>query len=99
MSEDTVSSATDHPEQGTDTTAGEGWAVPPEMVDGYRDGFAGAPEPGDNRSHSYRHGWKTGDADRRGQPAWATPQEGRRAAQAAISLDYAPAKPEMKRQD
>ena len=29
-----------------------------EMLDGYRDGRAGEPEPGGNRSRSYWHGWR-----------------------------------------
>lgn len=35
-----------------------------EMVEGYQDGFAGEPEPGDNRSKSYWHGWRNGHSDR-----------------------------------
>jgi len=34
-----------------------------EMIQGYRDGFAGEPEPGDNRSFSYWHGWRNGAVD------------------------------------
>ena len=37
-----------------------------EMVQGYRDGYAGDPEPGDNRSLSYWHGWRNGRTDRGG---------------------------------
>ena len=36
-----------------------------EIVEGYRDGFAGEPEPGDNRSRSYWHGWRNGAVDGR----------------------------------
>lgn len=36
-----------------------------EMVEGFRDGYdLNAPEPSDNRSHSYRHGFKAGRNDR-----------------------------------
>lgn len=35
-----------------------------EMVDGYRDGFKGEPEPGNNRSLAYWHGWRNGAADK-----------------------------------
>lgn len=35
-----------------------------EMVDGYLDGLADAPEPGNNRSRSYWHGWRNGMRDR-----------------------------------
>ena len=34
-----------------------------EMVEGYRDGFRGEPEPGNNRSRSYWHGWRNGAVD------------------------------------
>ncbi len=35
-----------------------------EMVQGFRDGYdLDAPEPGDNHSHSYRHGFKAGRND------------------------------------
>lgn len=34
-----------------------------EIVEGYRDGRAGEPEPGDNRSKSYWHGWRNGARD------------------------------------
>jgi hypothetical protein len=33
-----------------------------EMVEGYKDGFAGFP-CGDNRSRSYWHGWRNGMVD------------------------------------
>jgi hypothetical protein len=40
-----------------------------EMVDGYRDGHdLDAPEPSQNRSRSYRHGFANGRDDRRGKP-------------------------------
>jgi len=31
-----------------------------EIQEGYRDGWTGEPEPGDNRSKSYWHGWRVG---------------------------------------
>lgn len=34
-----------------------------EMVEGYWDGYHGEPEPGDNRSLSYWHGWRNGAVD------------------------------------
>lgn len=34
-----------------------------EVQDGYRDGRTGAPEPGDNRSLAYWHGWRVGASD------------------------------------
>ena len=37
-----------------------------ETVEGYLDGLNGEPEPGDNRSKSYWHGWRNGHADRTG---------------------------------
>jgi hypothetical protein len=40
-----------------------------EMVEGYMDGLdLNSPEPSDNRSHSYRHGFANGRDDRRGKP-------------------------------
>lgn len=35
-----------------------------EMMEGYEDGLGNAPEPGDNRSTSYWHGWRNGMADK-----------------------------------
>lgn len=36
-----------------------------EMVQGFRDGYdLDAPEPSENRSHSYRHGFKAGRNDK-----------------------------------
>ena len=34
-----------------------------EIVEGYRDGLAGEPTPGGNRSLSYWHGWRNGMVD------------------------------------
>jgi hypothetical protein len=36
-----------------------------EIVEGYMDGFGGEPEPGNNRSRSYWHGWRNGAVDGR----------------------------------
>lgn len=39
-----------------------------EMVLGYREGFnLDNPEPSENRSHSYRHGFEVGRADKMGR--------------------------------
>jgi hypothetical protein len=35
-----------------------------EILEGYRDGFAGEAEPGNNRSKSYWHGWRNGAMDK-----------------------------------
>ena len=34
-----------------------------EIIEGYHDGRAGEPEPGDNRSLAYWHGWRNGMVD------------------------------------
>ena len=34
-----------------------------ELIEGYRDGSRGEPEPGDNRSYAYWHGWTKGALD------------------------------------
>ncbi len=34
-----------------------------EVIEGYWDGFNGEPEPGNNRSRSYWHGWRNGAVD------------------------------------
>lgn len=39
-----------------------------EIMEGYWDGRAGEPEPGNNRSLSYWHGWRNGNTDRPGGP-------------------------------
>lgn len=43
-----------------------------DVADGYHDGRAGEPEPGDNRSYSYWHGWWCGAVDGKHQrkPDW-----------------------------
>lgn len=40
-----------------------------EVAEGHRDGFHGAPEPGNNRSRSYWHGWRNGAVDGGFRPA------------------------------
>ena len=35
-----------------------------DILAGYLDGFAGEPEPGDNRPKGYWHGWRNGHSDR-----------------------------------
>lgn len=34
-----------------------------EMIAGYQDGRCGEPEPGNNRSLAYWHGWRNGAVD------------------------------------
>lgn len=50
-----------------------------EIFEGYRDGFKNEPEPGNNRSFSYWHGWRNGRADRTGEAD---------AAQRELARDY-----------
>jgi chitinase len=50
-----------------------------EVTEGYSDGFAGEPEPGDNRSFAYWHGWRNGYADKFSSPD---------AAQMELARDY-----------
>ncbi len=33
------------------------------MIEGYWDGYKGEPEPGDNRSFAFWHGWRNGAVD------------------------------------
>jgi hypothetical protein len=35
-----------------------------EILDGYRSGCDGDPEPGNNRSRAFWHGWRNGAIDR-----------------------------------
>lgn len=61
-----------------------------EMVEGYRDGFnRDNPEPSANRSHSYRHGFANGRADRSGKGRGVTADELRRMADEAMDADDA----------
>jgi hypothetical protein len=60
-----------------------------EMVDGYLDGLdSDAPEPSENRSESYRHGFRSGRADC-GRPRAESFDATRRAADRAIEKDDA----------
>jgi hypothetical protein len=54
-----------------------------EVVEGYRDGLAGEPEPGNNRSRSYWHGWRNCRVDGRHQAKDAAQIELARAAVAS----------------
>lgn len=59
-----------------------------EMLEGYRDGRnLDNPEPSDNRSHSYRHGFANGRADKLGKPAFPTAQVARVLGDAAMRKD------------
>lgn len=51
-----------------------------EVMEGYRDGIAGEPAPGGNRSRSYWHGWRNGMVDGGHMP--------KDAAQAALAKAY-----------
>lgn len=46
-----------------------------EVVEGYFDGRAGWPEPGNNRSRSYWHGWRNGASDANLRPIDAAQRE------------------------
>lgn len=59
-----------------------------EMVEGYLDGFdPSSPEPSDNRSHSYRHGFANGRADREGRCAFASLEQAGRFGDEAMQKD------------
>jgi hypothetical protein len=59
-----------------------------EMVRGYLDGFdVSSPEPSENRSHAYRHGFKAGRSDRGVKAPWATAAEAVVMADEAMSTD------------
>ena len=59
-----------------------------EMVEGYMDGFdLNNPEPSENRSHSYRHGFKNGRADKTGIRAFKNIVEASLAAELAMNMD------------
>ncbi len=48
-----------------------------EMVEGYWDGYRGEPEPGDNRSLAFWHGWRNGAVDgQRYEISTGTPDKG-----------------------
>lgn len=58
-----------------------------DMTQGYMDGFdRDAPEPSDNRSRSYRHGFANARDDLRGKPR-STAQDLREIAQQCIDAD------------
>lgn len=57
-----------------------------EMLAGYWDGLNGEPEPGSNRSRSFRHGWKNGRDDRAKSPR-STSSYIRQEAAVAIAAD------------
>jgi hypothetical protein len=60
-----------------------------EMVEGYRDGFnLDIPEPSDNRSFSYHHGFKNGRADKNGKLSFASAGFARYQAQIAMEKDH-----------
>ena len=59
-----------------------------EMVEGYMDGFdPDTPEPSANRSHSYRHGFANGRADRERRSAFGSYSEAIRCADEAMQKD------------
>lgn len=59
-----------------------------EMVEGYLDGFdPDTPKPSANRSHSYRHGFANGRADREGRCAFSSYSEANRRADEAMQKD------------
>lgn len=58
-----------------------------DMIDGYLDGCdPNSPEPSDNRSRSYKHGFANGRDDLRGKPR-ATAEELRDMAHEAMLID------------
>lgn len=61
-----------------------------EMIDGYIDGFdLSNPDPSDNRSRSYRHGFANGRADKTGKLRPYPIDEIRRLADEAMAADAA----------
>lgn len=59
-----------------------------EMVRGYLDGLdMSSPEPSENRSYSYRHGFAAGRSDRGEQPPWHNATEGLMMADEAMARD------------
>jgi hypothetical protein len=58
-----------------------------EMIEGFVDGYdLSNPEPSDNRSRSYRHGFRSGRADK-GLPRKESFDEVRAMAEEAMKLD------------
>ena len=69
-----------------------------EMIAGYMDGFdLSAPEPSENRSASYRHGFKNGRADKTGKLWCSSLDEVRRLADLAMDEDDARSGPQEQR--
>lgn len=65
-----------------------------EMIQGFRDGCdLDAPEPSDNRSHSYRHGFKAGRNDK--MPYWKGPFHGMASDEIIRMADEAMARDEI----
>lgn len=61
-----------------------------EMIQGYTDGLdLDCPEPSANRSHSYRHGFWSGRADRNLGPRRGTFEQVEAMAQEAMDADEA----------
>lgn len=59
-----------------------------EMIEGFRDGYdLSIPEPGENRSHSYRHGFMCGRIDKGEIGFFGTADDLRKAADAAMRRD------------
>ncbi len=59
-----------------------------EVVEGYQDGRDGEPEPGNNRTRSYWHGWRVGQMDSGRMPV---PPEHRALARAILERNRAEA--------
>lgn len=58
-----------------------------DMIDGYMDGRdLNTPEPSANRSHSYRHGWTVGRAEKENRRI-GTFEEVERRADEAMAMD------------
>lgn len=58
-----------------------------DMVEGYRDGYdLNCPEPSENRSQSYKHGFMVGRTEKLGKPTKGG-EYLRRAADAAMDAD------------
>lgn len=67
-----------------------------EMVQGYLDGFdLDIPEPSENRSRSYRHGFANGRGDKSGNGRGMSFEALTRAADEAMALDAADAMPSI----
>jgi hypothetical protein len=61
-----------------------------DMIEGFKDGYdRDCPDPSDNRSRSYRHGFLCGRADINGKTAFASFADSCRAADLAMALDGA----------